>query len=113
MSPAPNPGDLTYDAALQGVPMRIIGSSAPVSGTVTCPATAGTAIILGTHACNQLWVSAPIGNTVNVVIGTAVGNLPIVMAPGTTHLFPVTNANLLFCKSTTADATQVLEWMAL
>lgn len=101
------------DATTSSINVRVIGSSTPLSGTVTCPATAGTAVILGTHACNQLWVTAPTTNSINVVIGTSTTNLPIVMAAGTTHLFPITNANLIYCKSTTSNAAQVLEWMAL
>lgn len=90
-------------------------SSAPVAGVVTCPATAGVAIILGTQACTHgLWITSPSPtNTINVVIGNSTTNLPITMAPGTTVLLPVANANLIFCKSTTANAAQVLQWMAL
>ena len=90
-------------------------STAPVAGTVTCPANAGTAIILGTQACTHgLWITSPSPtNTINVVIGNSTTNLPITMAPGTTILLPVANANLIFCKSTTVNAAQVLQWMAL
>ena len=101
------------DPCTFGIGMRVVGSSTPVSGTVTATPTAGTALILGTQACNQLWVTAPASNSVAVVVGTSISNLPISMAPGTTHVFPVTNANLLFCKSSTSSATEVLQWMAL
>lgn len=100
------------------MPVRIVGtggSTAPVAGSVTCPATAGTAVVLGTQACasGMLWVSAPATNTIDVVVGTSTTNLPITMTAGATMVFPVSNANLIFCKSTTSNAAQVLNWIAL
>lgn len=101
------------DSTLMALNVRVAGSSAPVAGTVTAPATAGTAIILGTQACQQLWVSAPASNTVNVLLGTSTTTLPIPMVAGATpYVFPVSNVNKLYCKSSTSSDVQVLNWMA-
>ena len=89
------------------------GSTVTV-GQVTCTANAGTAVILGTHAAKQVWVQAPATNTVPVLIGGSTSTCTISLAAGgPPYYFPISNANLLFCKSSTASATEVINWMAI
>jgi len=88
-------------------------SAAIVSGTKTCPATASTAeVIVASQACSEVTIQAPETNTVTVLFGHSTTTCYMRLAPGRDFTIPVANANLIFCKASTASATEVINFIA-
>lgn len=114
----PDPITAGYDSGIDGVPVNIVQSKASPSGTVvsgtkTCPATASNAeVIVASQACSEVTIQAPETNTVTVLFGSATGTCYMRLMPGRDFTIPISNVNLLFCKSPTASATEVINYIA-
>jgi len=106
-----------YDPITDGLKVSIIANTTTtssvtvVAGTVAAPTSAGSAVIMGTQACSEVTIQAPVANTVNVLFGSAAAAAYMELAPGRDFTISCNNVNKIFVKSSTATA-QTVNWIA-
>jgi hypothetical protein len=88
-------------------------SSALYTGTVSAPASGGTAVILkASQACRFVTLTAPAGNTQTVLWGASTSTCTTQLPAGTnTWEINVSNVNLIYVISS-GNASQTVNWVA-
>lgn len=83
----------------------------PSGGSKSLTSTTTLQLSTSSVPCRAVMVQNPSSNAVAIVIGSSSAQ-PIVMQPGDTAVFAVSNVNLLYCGNV-SSATQTVGWLSI